>query len=134
MQIELAPIRVPDVSINNQDGSVPNGPRSLAPRGGRKSCVGMSSWEGRALIRSGIPDAGKVSVVCTRHSIRNHDFRTPLPLAKGLCALGGIESEGGVEIKSPFVCLMNCPLAVPSFCLFVSDSPASPPSINANPQ
>ena len=30
MQIELAPIRVPDVSINNQDGSVPNGPhRSL---------------------------------------------------------------------------------------------------------
>ena len=87
IQIKLAPIRILDVSINNQHG-VPNGPRRCC-LGGGKSYV---FWIEKAkLLFDGDSRCRESSVVCTRHSIRNHDFRTPLPLplaAKGLCALG----------------------------------------------
>ena len=124
-----------DVSINNQHG-VPNGPRPArcSPEKSYFPLVVSRKGQNVGGARGDGSDAArKVLILCTRHSIRNHDFGTPSPSSpcKGSMHLVGEWGRGGtvrrtregrqaagkVKIKSPLVCLMKCPfLFGPFFC------------------
>ena len=65
-----------------------------------------------------IPDAEKVPqyVHGIQSEITTLGRPSPSPLLQRVFVHLGRGAVGGAEIKSPFVCLMNCPLAVLSFC------------------